>query len=696
MRWAAGALLAVGAGVGAWIGGPVWGPSGYFPLDTGCSWLIWLMALLLYGVPGLVMVGLLVSLFVRLGLVGERDGLATRMALGEPRGEVVGAAARAGARSGAVGAAIGIPVGMAIAQMTREVSPMSSDTVVGESSLQWGAIAWAVAVFVGFTLLGAACAAIAYAGVTRGTPASLARENLGAAPPTATPSAPPRGWRRAVRLLPALATLYGAVIVLINRAEPLDWWAIRYASDPGVVIVAKNIGVMCAWAGGLWFGFRGAMWLVRRILTSLTAILPRGDRSGGRTFAAEGLERPTATRPAVLAINTLVAAFWAGTWVLVGDADGREHAALALDAAAVVTSVDPWAEPGLPTGLSRIGLDPDLLTALRNDPALEVVDARVLVEESYTTVHEYEMDGQLHTERVTSTPFSFAIDRDAVDGVAPDALRTLGLMDGTLLHGRTDYLLPATDHSSLTSYEDGVVLLTTWAGHTEAFAVPGVGAPVHTVDGDWARDIWGDSPVSAALIFDPAGPDDVLGDPSTSVLDAVAAHVPEGEGFVLAAMPGSGEINLPSNGAETLVGLLGAGVVVVLAMSLAAASARSRRRDLATFAALGATPRSLQAAPMWETLVVVGSAVAAGGAIGITLALATGNPILLGKGAPFDATEILWHMGRDLAATPWATLIGGFLLALAAAAAVARAMGRRMVRRTPVEELREAQKEGAR
>ncbi|MFV0285399.1 MAG: FtsX-like permease family protein, partial [Demequina sp.] len=135
---------------------------------------------------------------------------------------------------------------------------------------------------------------------------------------------------------------------------------------------------------------------------------------------------------------------------------------------------------------------------------------------------------------------------------------------------------------------------------------------------------------------------------------------------------------------------------VLLAAGVAHASATSRRRDLATFAALGATPRSLRAAPTWEAVVTVGSAAGIGTLLGVGLALAFSNPFLLAPGAPFDAGEIGWHLAHGLTTVPWLVVIGGCVVAVTAAAIVAGWAGRSMATGTPVDELREAQREGAR
>ncbi|MFV0287004.1 MAG: hypothetical protein ACK5IM_11600 [Demequina sp.] len=45
MRWAAGVVLALGAGFGAWLAGPVWAPLGTFDDGTGPAWLPWLVVI---------------------------------------------------------------------------------------------------------------------------------------------------------------------------------------------------------------------------------------------------------------------------------------------------------------------------------------------------------------------------------------------------------------------------------------------------------------------------------------------------------------------------------------------------------------------------------------------------------------------------------------------------------------------------
>ncbi|MFV0285153.1 MAG: FtsX-like permease family protein [Demequina sp.] len=689
MRWAAGVVLALGAGFGAWMAGPVWAPLGTFDDGTGPAWLPWLMALFFYGIPGLVIVGILATLFLRLGLVSARDGLATRMALGATRRDILRTAAVASARDGAIAAAVGVPVGLALAQAASDLSPMSSQELPGDPSLQWGAVAWAVAVFAGFAVLAGLCGVLAYAALTKGTPDAMARAVAGDTD-VAAPSLPPRAWHRVARAVPVVASVLGFALVILNRTVPLDSWASENLESPGDLVVAKNIGLMVAAVAAVWCAFQLLRWASERAVRTASAVLGRGDATGGRAFAADGLARPSATRRRVLTVTAIVATLWAWSWGASGASEADIEAALSVDAAAIVTSVDPWAESGLPTGLSRIGLDQDVIATLADDPRLRVIPARVLVGAPQTVTLS---DGTRDLGEVATAELVLAVDQADADAVAPHAYRTMGLASGVLLGGRDEEYLPGEDF--VPRAPTGVGTITTWAGHTPVFGLDSE-APITTVDGEWARDIWGEAPVSSLVVLSAGAPNQEFGMPSPDVVAAVEAAVPDGRGFVLSAATDSGWLVLPSHGFAVVLGSIGAAVVVLLAAGVAHASATSRRRDLATFAALGATPRSLRAAPTWEVVVTVGSAAGIGTLLGVGLALAFSNPFLLAPGAPFDAGEIGWHLAHGLTTVPWLVVIGACVVAVSAAALVAGWAGRSMASGTPVEELREAQRAGAR
>lgn len=693
MRWATWIVLGLGAGFGASMAGPVWANVGQFDSSDDYAWLIWISILLVYGVPGLLLTGVLGTAFLRIGLVGERDALMTRIALGERRGDIARAAARDGGRAGLIASAVGVPIGMAITQVTSQVALASSQGFPGEPSVQWGAVAWALAVVAGFTAVGAFTHVIAYTAVTRGTPDAMAAASAAGTEVPRKSAFQGSRWARILRVLPAVTFGFGLAIVALNRAVPLDAWAVTHLSPAGWLMVTKNIGLTLAVLGGVWWGYRAVTWAGERVVRGASAVLGRGDATGGRAFAADGLARPNETRRRVLAITAIVAALWAWAWAANGTSDAQNQAALALDADAIVTSVDPWAGTGLPTGLTRFGLDESAVDQLAANPDLRVIPARVLVEDDASMWIEVPGPVNPSEGEITYQPFALAIDRADADAVAPDAFRRLGLAAGTQLTGRDVEYLRDVTWVEATCCGEGVGTVSTWVGATPVYSVWSQ-APMTSVDGEWAREIWGDAPVSALLVFT-ATPDEQFGMPHDAVISAVNEAFPEGSAYVLTADRYSGWISWSSDG-FVWVGLLGAVIVVALASAAAFASVRSRRRELATFAALGASPRSLRAAPVWEALVVTGAAAAVGTAVGVALNIVLGNPFLLTPGAPFDLGEIAWHMGRDIAAVPWAVVLGGAAAVVAVTAAIAWWMARDMASGSPVEELRTADKEGAR
>ncbi len=692
MRWAAGIVLALGAGVGSAMGGPVWTSFGQW---TGgdLEWLVWIMALLFYGIPGLIITGVLATAFLRLGLVGERDAIMTRMALGERRGEIVRAAARGGATTGLAASAVGVPVGMVIAQVTDSGALMSSRNFPDDPSVQWGAIAWSVAVAVGFTAVGAMVHAIAFAAVTRGTPDAMAAASAAGTEVPYSTAEPVRRWHRVARTVPVAAFVFGMAIVILNRAVPLDAWAMEHLSPAGWLMVTKNVGLTLAVVGGTWCGYHLLGWAARRLVRVASAILGRGDATGGRAFAADGLARPTETRRRSLAITGTIMTLWVWAVAASGAEEAELAAALALDADAIVTSVDPWAGTGVPTGLTQFGLDQDVIDALTQDPDLRVIPARILVEDDTSMWFSSNLDPD--ERELMYQPFSLAITREDADVVAPDAFRQLGLSPGVRLTGRDTEYLRDYEWVEVACCSTGVSTVNTWIGASPVYSL-WAQAPMTSVDGAWAREVWGDAPVSALLVFGAGGPDEQFGMPRSSVIAAVEEAVPEGSGFVLTADASTGWMSFTNDGLAMIIGVFGAVVAVVLSAGVASASARSRRRELATFAALGASPRSLRAAPVWEAVVVSVAAVLAGTVLGAALAVTLGNPFVLTPGAPFDLSEIAWHMGRDLAAVPWLGVLGGAALVTTASALVAWLLGRGMAMGTPVDELRTADREGVR
>ena len=692
MRWAAGVVLALGAGVGAAIGGPVWTSFSQWT-DTEFAWAVWLMALLFYGIPGLVITGVLATAFLRLGLVNDRDAIMTRMALGEQRADIVRAAARGGARAGLIASAVGVPVGMVIAQVSDTGALMSSRNFPDDPSLQWGAIGWSVAVVAGFTAVGALVHAIAFAAVTRGTPDAMAAASAAGAEVPHSPAEPVKRWHRVARAVPVAAFVFGMAFVILNRAVPLDAWEMEHLSPAGWLMVTKNIGLTLAVVGGIWCGYRLLGWAARRLVRVASAILGRRDATGGRVFAADGLARPTETRRRSLAITGTIMTLWVWAVAANGAEQAELDAALALDADAIVTSVDPWAGTGVPTGLTQFGLDQDVIDALTQDPDLRVIPARVLVEDDTSMWFSSNLDPD--ERELTYQPFSLAITREDADVVAPGAFRQLGLSPGVRLTGRDTEYLRDYEWVEAACCATGVSTVHTWMGATPVYSL-WAQAPITTVDGAWARETWGEAPVSALLVFSASGPDEQFGMPRASVIAAVEEAVPEGSGFVLTADATSGWISFTNDGLAMIIGIFGAVVAVVLAAGVASASARSRRRELATFAALGASPRSLRAAPVWEAVVVSGAAVLVGTALGATIAVTMGNPFLLTPGAPFNLTEIAWHMGRDLAAVPWMAVAASAVVVMAASAVVAWLLGRGIASSTPVDELRAADREGVR
>jgi putative ABC transport system permease protein len=182
---------------------------------------------------------------------------------------------------------------------------------------------------------------------------------------------------------------------------------------------------------------------------------------------------------------------------------------------------------------------------------------------------------------------------------------------------------------------------------------------------------------------------------SQIVADAAPAglHYTSTQGQSDGGARGRGSVEIPAGGTVAL--LLGIVLGVALTVVLAAASARSRRGDLATLAALGARPWTLRASPGVEAGATALVAAIVGTAAGAGAAILRAHPTLFHAGGTFDPATISQILWWNTSHVFWVYPLVMIAAATVASTIVGLLYGFEAQRRTPVEELREAVKEGS-
>lgn len=663
-------VVAVATALAAGLAGPVWIEASAGLYD---SWGYLLVIVLFYAAVIFGLAGALAHLFLRLALAGERADLATRMALGETRSSILSAAHRQGWR---IGAALAVPA-MVIGATVRQSlpNPGAGPTAVLDGKLN----GWALVAVVSVGVVGALTTMIALvtakAAATRETPAAAAAsavtdEDFGAR------RRPAAAWPRQVRWSLIALVVAALTIQAVNRVQPVDPWAIEDLSSRSWLMVVENVALTVTWLAALWLAYVITYSLARLGIAAAAARLARSVGSGGRAIAADALGRLSGTGRRIVAASAVIAALFTASMTSSGHTGAVGEAMDPATPAAFVLSTDPKGDIR-PAGWESTPLDPDRLAALVADERVDVVRMGRFLSE-VTFQQPWGTDEQ---QAVATQDQLFAlIDGEGLPGL--EALERLGLADGVLLKGdRWALDLAGSEYYTGPTELEGQG--TTVSGYSLWSQLP---APITTAA--WLEDAFGPAPVAGAAAF----PSD--GFSRSDAAQAVAEHFPEGTAWTL-SMGGV-------FGWESAIGfdpwLAGVGFVltVLLVASLSATSVKLRRRDLATMAALGGSPRSLASAPAWEAAVLAGASYMAGALVGITFAVVTVNPFLLSPGAPLDAGLIGWHLLPDLGAVPWAWLGAGLVVLVGASAVVARALGATMTGRTPVEELRTAEKEGVR
>ncbi len=599
----------------------------------------------------LVPTAVLMYAFRVVGLRADASRWRVEMALGVPRGRVTRGELFAGLRHGAIAGGAGLLLGAGAASLWPGIDPTARPD----------AVVLLVGGLLSFLAILTVIASMAYqAAADRVTSAAYLESLSPALEPTPMTSSLEGTSRRV-----AGAVLTISVLVLVaDRCWPAESWTLL-PFGAGIRILALVAASVVVWS----FADRVLVDAPRRLAAALGKTLAAGTHrrahsaSVALTLVGEALLRHSALRRLSTLITTglIAAVAFASANHAISEAREVTEARYTPFAAVSTSGWDESLAPGVVGG----ALPDDVAAAVVDDTRVVAVSAGMIV----TSATDDSPDGDASTadggERI------LVVDPTDLEAVSRSGLRPLGFQDGTL-----------------TSIGDGTASI----GNEKVFRIDATSVePMVTLA--WAEATYGDIPASSMLLW-PADTT-LTDDEAFAVLDRVLADagVDAADLGVLmgSASSESGSVSLTAwiaIGAPFL--LLGVGLTV----ALAASSARDSRRDLATMAALGASPRALRLIPALESALTIASATVVGTAVGATASILASHPTLLKSGAPLDPVETLWGLGWELGQVPWGVPLAVGAAALVGGVFVALILGTDMAKGTPVDELRTADKEG--
>ena len=575
------------------------------------------------------------------------------MSLGAAREDIVHAQTWQGARHGAVAGSAGAALGLAgvlilPAYDVPAVNPFGS---------------WILAIAHGVTL-------VAVTTVSGSLAYQAAAQRLTAPATPSMPMAlePPDNSSQASRRVTLTLAMIGAAglgVLTFHRLVPLTEPEAP-SSTAGLVVAAAGAMALVA-AYSLVPRPLGAA--VQRLAAGAaqgvaTLLERRGSHStSGLRLGAKALSRRSRLRTLAASLTTLVIAVIAFASTTSALSDARQRVESSYWTYGVLSTVrwDEALEPGIVTS----ALPDAVVRSIVDDPRVVAAPAGLIISS--------DADGLIDAT-VTDTSEGEAmlvINPADLGGVHADGLRPLGFQDGTV-----------------TSHGEGA----TRVGEADLYRLRSVGlAPM--VTHTWAEATYRDVPVSSVIVW-AAEPEQSAEDAFALFDDVFADAGADLEFHVLGSTGGA------SSGDAGIAGwLLGSPFIVLgvgLVIALAASSARDLRREVATLAALGATPRALRPVPMIEAGFGIATATLVGTLSGAFIATLTSHPTLLKPGAPLALGETLWGWAWQWQHVAWGAPLGVGALTLVLALLITAGFGRSMVRGTPVEELRLADKEGVR
>ncbi|WP_084125306.1 FtsX-like permease family protein [Demequina sp. NBRC 110054] len=600
---------------------------------------------------------LLTYAFRVIGIRPDADRWRVEMALGASRDSIVTAELLRGLRHGAAAGGIGLAWGIAATLANPGVRP---------ENLSGAALALAMYSF-GFLVVLVAVSGFAYqAAASRVTATAPSAEHA----PTlesGTVENPSRLQRRI-----ALGAIAAALaFFLVDRTWPGIAW-------PGgdVTSLAATIAVWIA------FGTFADLlllspprWLAVALGRGLTEFLGGFSRSMGTALAmaTDALGRRSALRRLATMLTTLLIGIVAFTTTTTELASARDASEAPFSYATVLTTLT-W-EESLPAGVVSKALPDDVVATLESDARVVTVPAGMIV----TGAEDGRIGGSVDGAGDGGEVVLVVAPTDLAE-ISAEGLRPVGLQDGTVTSG--DAELNDLGASAVAAL-----------GGTTVFKVPSTYVePIATRE--WAESVYGDVPASSLMLW-PADAALSYEDAGTLMDQVLADAGAEVDGHVLA---GGADRSDPS-WTESLWLAIGAPVLILgvgLIVALGASSARDSRRELATLAALGASPRALRLIPALESALTITGATVVGTLSGTVASVLWNHPTLLKSGAPLDPSETLWGLGWELGHAPWIVGLGVGSVALMVAVAVSLVLGLSMSQGTPVEELRTADKEGVR
>lgn len=589
---------------------------------------------------------------------------ATRLAMGEPRSTVIKQAALRGARHGALAAGIGLPVGV----VGNLIVYADYDQTLGATP-RW---LWTSGLLMAALVVTATMSTIhglLAARRTRGAPSGA----MTAA--TAGESGPPASGERRARTAWWVLAAIAAVLPVWHRVSPLP----DNGQSPWIIV--KNVSIAVLVVALVAIGTRGAASLSRLGRQACVVLLRRGTSlQAARTLAADSLARDSqhTRRAASLTAVVFGLAALAMTWTAADSARATLHSSLTAPVAIAAYDATPRSNfdrqslPSLgPEGYAPEVLAESFVDSLRADERLIVVPYALLRDGS-STYDWTDEDGNGGTE--VEQESLIVIDTGAADAVSPHLLARLAI-EGSVYSTGWGQLSDASASASRRNFagiEPG--LQSIWLGEGHAI-----------VSAQGTADSLGTPPVNGVLVFPADAGVDVGGAVTQSGLPPEATLV---------------EIDSyqPTGPAYAVLSFLG-GFALLIATPFVAAvavmSSRLRRREHATMAALGATRRDLRWVPAIEAGVVGFTAAVAGIVVGVIAALAASDPLAWMPGASVTLSGLGWRAVDTLAATPWASLAAMAALGAALPAAVSVLVAWGSANASPVDELREAIKEGA-
>ena len=687
MKWFAPLVIGIGA-LGGGLGfGQVMGPN---PTDSdlvrGNPYAV-LVAVAVYGTVFMVILGLAAVNLRRLAISARAREWQTERALGGTMRRVVSSEASLGLRHGAAVSGVLLVAGAA----ARQFLPWFD----GLDHLRGGHFqAWAVA---GLALVCVMCVGTTVAVyVIAALTAMGASEGSNGVPSSVRPPRLWGHWGRAVRI-GAFGIFAAAAVALVwRRAFPIRWeLSAMQSSGPddywwastAVMIFALGSAVLVT----------GAVAALAGLLSRATgrALISRGR--GVLLQAGDALARPSTERR--IALGTMAIVVGLVTWVS-GASDisaHRNHLADQFAPLAVVrpsTISDQESQPAAPPeGYAADTLNPALVESLTADSRLVAVPFAYLRADTQAGDDSGSVTcgGGPCDERTWSMDTYVVVDPDDLRQLSPDGLRPFGFATGVTMKGGNGFGFASAWGSP------GPTWLTIDGDRYPVYRSD-LALPHSFVDATWTQDRFGEGPVNGVWL-NLADPEGLTDEERLDTIDAILDDAIGGDPSVRRLTFSYGYDGESSNGGGSVGGvamaLLGLILGVALIGGLAARSARDRRRDLATMAALGASPRALRTAPVVEMLVSTLSAVIAGVGAGLILATLSTQPTLFAPGAPLSLGDTMWLLRWNASQISWAPIGVTVLAAVLFTTAVAAVFAASMARRTPVEELREAIKEGA-